>query len=120
MESFILNMQKSFQQKFPSNNGKGLLPNLLKNSLSDIIKQLIIAASKGHTKKIDQILSINCSTMLDKKTLLNSTDQFDRSPIFYAVLNSIICVIIEHPETIESLLNKGANLYKRDINGRTM
>jgi hypothetical protein len=66
-----------------------------------------------------------CTTSIDKKKMVNSIDQFERSPLFYAAFNSNKYFIIYHSpldnyQFCEFLLKTGANTRLNDFKRRTM
>lgn len=64
-------------------------------AMARIVHLFIAAAAAGRADRLEQYLSINCSTALDRKYLVNSEDEFGRSSIFYAVYNRNIVVFDE-------------------------
>ena len=47
--------------------------------------ELLAYSGTGQKNKAEQLLIVNCATMVDKKCLVNFEDQFKRSGIFYAI-----------------------------------
>jgi len=78
-----------------------------------LVSQFIVSATAGELTKLEQTLSQNCATVLDKKCLINSEDQYGRSALFYTVYQ-------KHHDVTDYLLEKGADLHKRDHKSRTV
>ena len=123
VKSFLSKLQHDLNRCFPQTLNKSPVKYANKETKKDFEKignKFILYAGMCCIDKLDQLLTVNCNTVSDRKHLLNAEDHYGRSAVFYVIHKGTIILYIGYKDIIEFLLDKGVDLYKCDIYGRTL
>lgn len=83
--------REEINKQFPGSGAEQRAVKSAGKESSETVVKLFKYSNAGETGKVEQLLNAVCKTLLDKRRLVNSGDQFGRSPIFYAMFKGTFC-----------------------------